>query len=80
MKKIISVILLTVFILSAVPVVASAESSESNNWFVAFRPNKTMLSNFSNDTIDALISELQPGDDLNIRVWIMNQYSTAVDW
>ncbi len=80
MKKKIFSLLLMLVLMSLLPFAAYAESYQSKDWYVVFTSDQTMESNFKQNTIDSLISGLQPGDDLNIRIRVGNEYSKTVDF
>ena len=80
MKKKIFCLLLMLVVLSLMPLSASAESYDSKDWYVTFTSGQKMNSNFDSGSIDSLVGGLQPGDTLNIRVRLKNEYSKTVDW
>ena len=47
---------------------------------MTFTSGQQLNSNFDTASIDDLVNGLQPGDTLNIRVRLKNEYSKTVDW
>lgn len=80
MKKKIFCLLLMLVVLSLIPFSASADSYDYKDWYVTFTSGQKLNSNFDTASIDDLVNGLQPGDTLNIRVRLKNEYSKTVDW
>ena len=80
MKKIAICFLLPFFLLFLIPGSASAESYISKVWQVTFTEDGSLESNFDSGTIDSLLKELQPGDDITISVDVKNEYEKDAEW
>ena len=80
MKKSVLSFILTVALVAAVPMGASAETiSGSENWEVSFN-GKGMESNFDNTDLDDVIYEMQPGDTAEMQIHLTNKHKKESDW
>lgn len=51
-----------------------------DNWYVTFNGGNELVSNFTNDSIQASLREMQPGDTATFEIYLDNKYKTPVDW
>ena len=70
-----------VLALALAPVAARAESlAGADNWQVTFTSGKAMESNFDSKVFADEISQVQPGDDITLKVALKNEYPETTDW
>ena len=80
MKKIAICFFLQLLLLFLTPGSASAESYISKDWKVTYTEDGKLESNFDSGTIDSLLRELQPGDDISISIAVKNEYGKDAEW
>ena len=79
-KKLFSLILMTLLVLS-LSATAFAETIEgSGGWYVEFNNKQKMESNFSSGDVADLLSNVQPGDEATVTVSVKNTSGKTVDW
>lgn len=80
MKKRLASLVTTMILVLSVSITAHAENfSGGDNWSVTF-DGKKMESTFKNVDIDDAISQLQPGDSIDIHLKLKNSYKEATNW
>lgn len=50
------------------------------DWKIEFQADKQMVSNFTNESFEDILSFMQPGDSARFQIAIENDYPTQVDW
>ena len=81
MKKTIAAFLLSMILLLALPLSASAEHFHGGSgWTVTFTTANKMVSNFGETAIDDFLRNLQPGDDMSFSISLVNSSGKTIDW
>ena len=63
------------------PVAARAESyTGSDGWRVTFGADKQMSTNFTAASLADAIRQVEPGDDITLKVELKNEYKETTDW
>lgn len=80
MKKGMLSLVLSLAVLTAVPMSVSAETMQgSEDWAVTFDGSK-MESNFGSSQLDEVIYGMQPGDTAQFQITVSNRHSKEADW
>lgn len=54
---------------------------KDGKWYVTFNgAGNELVSNFTDDTIQESLKEMQPGDTATFEIYLDNKYNTPVDW
>lgn len=81
MRKLHAILAALVLALALLPAAAYAESFTSEqDWKVTFTSSKEMVTNYTAQGFADELSQLEPGDDITIRVALKNEYKEATDW
>ncbi len=80
MKKRITALFLLLLLACALSAPAFAETIDSSDWQVTFTEKGKIVSNFDASSFIDTRSGMQPGDTLNIRVRLKNEYAKKIDW
>ena len=82
MKRLYSIIALVLAFALSLPHPAYAEdlSPKGKNWHVTFTAKKKMVSNFDGEDFNDILKNLQPGDELTVKVNIKNSNKKKTDW
>lgn len=81
MKKKLGLLVLT--LCSAVMIHTTSYAEELHgdlDWKVEFNADKQMVSNFSYENFEDILSYMQPGDSARFQITIQNNYPTELDW
>lgn len=79
MKRCISLLLLLTLLLSLGGTAFAEDYSSPDNW-VTFRASAKMESNFKNNTVQDVLSRLQPGDTASFTITLKNEHSSSTRW
>ena len=81
MRKLHAILAALVLALALLPVAAYAESFTSEkDWTVTFTSSKQMTTNYTAQGFADELSQLEPGDDITLKVALKNEYKEATDW
>ena len=57
------------------------QPADGSEWNVTFNEaGTTLVSNFTTDSVQDVVNEMQPGDDVYFEINLVNSYKTPVDW
>ena len=79
-KKIASLFLSTVCVISLAATAWGETSRGSSKWTVTFQEGNKMESNFGASDLDEVIYGMQPGDRAVLKLSLENKNSKASDW
>jgi hypothetical protein len=67
------------FVSLATPVYANSYKGK-DGWYVTYNGGDTLKTNFKTSAMDDTLSALQPGDEAEFTIAVMNDYNTEVDY
>lgn len=81
MKRKFAAFLLILCLMLALPMAASAEEwNGASDWIVTFTTANRIVSNFGETAIDDTLRNLQPGDQANFKITVLNSSGKTIDW
>lgn len=81
MKRKFAAFLLILCLMLALPMAASAEEwNGASDWVVTFTTANRIVSNFGETAIDDTLRNLQPGDQANFKITVLNSSGKTIDW
>ena len=81
MKRKLAAFLLIMAVILAMPMAASAETMNGEaGWTVNFTEDEKMVSNFGERAIDDTLRNMQPDDEANFQITLLNTSGNTVDW
>lgn len=81
MRKLLIALTAAACLLLALPAAAFAEPYEGGGgWSVTFTADKQMQSTFDSTSYADTLRGLQPGDDVTLKVSLVNSYGSTTDW
>lgn len=80
MKRMISILLAALCLLSLNAVAFAEHYTSSGGWSVEYTSGGDLESNFKPEELSELINSLQPGDDLTVTVTLKSENGTETDW